>query len=552
MAIIRVCASTQREKLARLVAGDRVLFERDSYREPVLLSGIRGTRNKPVIFESGDEKQKNWARFTSDISSSDYKTLANEIAKKRQLAGYFPSVGQTADEAMLVLHNCQYVVIRNLKFHGCWPGAIYVDQCQEIVIDNVDFEQGTIAIGLNGHDTRNIVVQNCRWQQDTGKKRRMWESIPWVRIHGASDNQKDSSVDIARDSRLYDGDFVRGWDVAGNITIRNNTIRDAFNGVHFFNSLDRLAPGVNPNAFKFNSGRRSSANILIEGNDFIRVLDNCVEPESHAWNWVVRHNRMMDCYRPFSLELDRAGWFYIYGNTGAFLNDPSSDTEDSKVEEKDLRRRMSLFKVKGKQQNEGGIYVFFNSWYYANGKGLFPKGKLGGLLHCNNAAGFARKHEHWTFGNDGLMPTEQPYDIEREKKAESQRFTRRWNELSIRFDGDIIQDAAFPEKFRLLGYKIGKNARGADPCFKSVSKKTKFENLNFKPAKNSPLSGNAIEMNIFLPSGKKINAEVLAGCNVGQHQKHGFYDEFDPSFDFVFDNDWIRGFPNQAALLRDQ
>ena len=427
-------------------------------------------------------------------------------------------------------------------------GAIYLDQCQHIVIDNVDFRQGTIAIGLNGQDTRDITIQHCRWQQDTTDEHFMWHSIPWVRIHGASDNQKNSLVDIDRDYRLYDGDFVRGWNVAGNITIRNNTICDAFNGIHFFNSRDRLAPGVNPNVMKFNGGRKASANILIEGNHFIRVLDNCVEPENHAWNWVVRHNRLMDCYRPFSFEFDRAGWFYVYGNTGAFLNGPSTATKASGVDSKDLRKRMSLFKVKGAQRNEGEVYVFFNSWYYADGKGLFPKGKLGRLVHMNNAAGFGNPRQHWMFGNDGLLATELPYDIEQEQAAEDTRFTRRWNDYQIQFDGDIINDAFYPDEFRKMGYSIASNAKGADPEFAAVKNDIPFCKLDFTPGKESPLIGAAIAMTINLP-GKRV-FEQTAGVNVGAEQATDFfYDSLDHAFDIFCESDWINGIPNEADLL---
>jgi hypothetical protein len=373
MTTIPVTNETIGRSLSNLTAGDKLQLEHGDYQAPVVLCGIHGTRSKPIIIESIPGSSSGRACFSTDISFCEYRKKANLIAQSRQNSGYYPSVGQSADEAMLVLLNCQYVIIRNLDFHGCWPCAIYIDNCQQIVIDNVDFKEGTIAIGINGHDTRDLTIQNCCWQQDTREDPPMWDSIAWVRIHGASSNQENSAVDIDNDYRLYDGDFIRGWDVAGNITIRNNSIRDAFNGIHFFNSRDKLAPGVNPNVLKFNNGRRASANILIEGNTFIRVLDNCIEPEYHAWNWVIRHNRIMDCYRPFSFEFGRAGWFYVYGNTGAFLNGPSTRVEDTAKE--DLRKTMSLFKVKGAQNNEDEIFVFHNSWYYAEGKGLFPKGK---------------------------------------------------------------------------------------------------------------------------------------------------------------------------------
>ena len=545
MATITVTNKTIGQNLSNITAGDKLQLELGDYHAPVVLNGLHGTRSMPIIVETIPVSSKTRACFSSDISFDDYKEIANRIAQGRQNAGYYPSVGQSADEAMLVLLNCQYVIIRNLDFHGCWPCAIYINNCQQIVVDNVDFKQGTIAIGINGHDTRDLTVQNCCWQQDIFEHNIMWDSIPWVRIHGASDNQEDSSVDIDKDFRLYDGDFIRGWDVAGNITIRNNLIRDAFNGIHFFNSRDKLAPGVNPNVLKFNNGRRASANFLIERNTFIRVLDNCFEPEYHAWNWVIRHNQLMDCYRPFSFEFDRAGWFYVYGNTGAFLNGPSTKVKD--IAKEDLRKTMSLFKVKGAQKNEGEIYVFHNSWYYAEGKGLFPKGKLGKLIHFNNAAGYGGSRHHWTFGNEGLTPTALPYDVVQDVKAESKRFTRRWLEFQIQFDHDLIADSAFPNMFRMEGYAVGKNARSGDPKFSQVCSGDNFCALDFKPCADSPLLGNSIAMELNLPGKRKI--KTPGNGNIGAIQDSDFYEKFDSEFDFLYQNDWLQDFPNNAELL---
>jgi hypothetical protein len=256
----------------------------------------------------------------------------------------------------------------------------------------------------------------------------------------------------------------------------------------------------------------------------------------------------MDCYRPFSFEFERAGWFYVYGNTGAFLNGPSTRVKKGDVKEKDLRRTMSLFKVKGAQKNEGEIYVFHNSWYYAQGKGLFPKGKLGKLVHFNNAAGYGGCRDNWTFGNDGLMPTGLPYDVVQDVKAENQRFTRRWSEFEIRFDGDLIDDAAFPIIFKLQGYAIGSHARTGNPKFSQVRRGDSFCELDFKPCDDSPLRGKSIVMKMYLP-GKEKPINSLGNGNIGAEQVSDFYKKFDAVFDFLYLNDWLQDFPNNAEPL---
>ncbi len=546
MSTIKVTNRTFGKKLHLITAGDTVHLKPGNYFEPVVLAGVTGTRERPVIIET--EGEKDWACFTKQMSVETYTKAANRVAAQREAAGYYPSVGQIADEAMLIFRNCQYVIVRNIKFHQCWPGAVYMDQCQSILLDNLDFREGTIAIGASGADTRDIVVQNCCWKQDVSKNNDMWNSVPWVRIHGASDNQDKSGVNIDKDMRAWDGDFFRAWSIIGNVTLRNNTICDAFNGMHFFNKTDQLAPGVNPNNLKFNNGRRSSANVLIEGNTFIRIRDNCIEPEAHAWNWVIRHNSIVDCYRPFSFDLNRAGWFYIYGNTGAFINRPSGKIVDPEIDKKGYRRTMSLFKAKGAQQNEGEFYIFHNSWHYRKGKGLFPKGKLGNLVHFNNAVAYRGGKQHWTFGNKALNATRLPFDQTSEETAEVGRFTRRWEQFKIRFDGDMIFDKSFPGVYRMIGYPIGNGASGLDPMFKNVKKGTPISKYDFSLVTGSKAVGNSIAMEL---NTHRVNhsINIPKKFNIGAKQVAGFYEKFDIEFKFLPDVQWIGLYPNKRPRL---
>ncbi len=544
MSIINVTNRTIGRKLHSVTAGDTIKLAPGNYLEPVVLSNAAGTADRPIIIERTDCAEL--ACFTKNMSAKTYTETANKVAARREAGGYYPSTGQIADEAMLILRNCQYVIVRNLKLHQCWPGGLYLDQCQQILIDNIDFREGTIAIGASGDDTRDITVQNCFWKQDISENNDMWNSVAWAQVHGASDNQDDPIAVKDGDMRAWDGDFFRAWSIIGNVTLRNNSICDAFNGIHFFNGRDKLAPGVNPNSLKFNGGRKSSANILIEDNVFVRIRDNCIEPEDHAWNWVIRHNKIVDCYRPFSFDLNRAGWFYIYGNTGVFINPPSKLVPGSEDPSKN-RQTMSLFKVKGKQENEGEFYVFHNSWYYGEGKGLFPKGQLGKLEHFNNAVGYGGDRKQWLFGNNGMLETAHPYDEVDDIKAEKKRFTRRWKKYQIRFEGDIIEDRAFPDMFRKIGYPIGIDTEFGDPmfCDLTICKKVLEYNLNPKPG--SPLIGKATAKKMNLPN--KSTITTFDKINIGAKQAEGKETIVDGSFDFFTDNDWAKKFPNECALI---
>ena len=521
MHVKRARPSNVAKRCAKLRAGDTLVLEEGLYRHPLVLSGIRGTSCDPIVIQAEDG-----AVFTSGMSLEKYGRMANLTAMRRQAAGYYPSVGQTADEATLAFIHCQHIVLRGVSFQRCWPTAVYMDECQHMTLDRLSFREGTIAIGANGLTTRDITVCNCDWKQDVSAENDMWNRIPWRLVHGSKKNTDGIPVDPEGDYRAWDGDFFRAWDVAGNIIIRNNRICDAFNGIHFFNRIDHLAPGIDAIGLEFNNGRRASANVLIEGNTFTRIRDNAIEPEDYAWNWVIRHNTFADCYRPFSFELQRAGWFYVYGNYGWVNNPPSMLPKPGK------RTSCSHFKLGGNQKNEGGIHVFFNSWYYRKGKGIFPKGALGKLRHYNNAIGFADPANARFFGKTGAL-----HDVSASASATEFRdnlethFTRKWGkgDFDIVFDGDLVEDRDFPQALRRRGFALGGRSRGGSPEFAHPEAARPDLSLSA----GSPAHGSSIAMTISLPDGARF--DIPWGLNIGACQEPGAYEAIDDRFGFLPD-----------------
>ncbi|MEM9107798.1 MAG: right-handed parallel beta-helix repeat-containing protein, partial [Pseudomonadota bacterium] len=509
-----------------LQAGDHLVLKKGNYNRPIIVTGIAGTPENPIVIEAEDG-----VVFTSGLSLKKYTARANRIALRRESAGYYPSVGQTADEAALAFVHCRHIIVKNLQFKRCWPTAVYLDDCQHVQLEGLKIREGTIAIGANGLTTRDITVCDCHWQQDVSNDHKMWNSIAWSAIHGASGNG-GTSVDPDADYRAWDGDFFRAWDVSGNIVIRNNTISDAFNGIHFFNRIDQLAPGVNPKSLQYNGGRRSSANVLIEKNTFTRIRDNAIEPEYFAWNWVVRHNIFADCYRPFSFDLDRSGWFYIYGNYGWVKNPPSEGKPGLD------RNKCSHFKLGGLQQNEGNIHVFFNSWYYEKGKGIFPKGALKNLRHQNNAIGFKNANKARMFGDTSSLQQRGLLASDAFASDDlSRHFTRQWDALhyNIVFDGDIAEDADFPGIFRNLGFALGSKSKPGAPGFAAPE----AENPDLTLDENAPALKASIAMAIELPD--NTIHQIQEGMHVGAYQAAGAYDELDSIFTFlpeVANPDW--------------
>ena len=489
-----------------LRAGDTIILAAGQYKQPLVIDGAIGTKDNPIIIRSESKVDNLKAILCGTLSEDDARRWLNDEAAQREKAGFYPAIGYMGEQAFLTLRNCQYIVIEGMNFESCWPTAIYIDRSQNILINDIDFKSGTFAIGANGIETRDIVVQHCKWQQDTSLNHKMWDVVPWSRIHGAKNNGNTYGVNILDDYRHWDGDFFRGWNVGGNIIIRNNKITDAFNAIHFFNSHDKLAPGEKASAFRFNGGRQSTSNILIENNTFIRIRDNVFEPEDHAWNWVIRHNHLYDCYRPFSLEFMRAGFIYIYGNRGAFINKATTNASsyDQDIFAGELRQKPSLFKPKGKQENEGRLYVFNNSWYMKVGKGIYPKFGLGKFISSNNAMQFSDPDRALIFGKNGDKQTKKPIKLEAELEAEKGRFTRRWQPtrgsdlpvFDIVIDGEMGNDKNFPEKYKRVGYKLGIRNTSENPNFKSPESLT---NPDFFPQNTNALNA-AIPLKLELPN----------------------------------------------------
>ncbi|MEM7461582.1 MAG: hypothetical protein AAF362_02770 [Pseudomonadota bacterium] len=536
MSVVKYSCKDNKKKLLRLSCGDVLELCSDEYQNPLVLTGLVGTSDQPITIRPKKNEQ---ATFTSGWKDDEARIWANKAADQRQRSGYYPSVGHLGDQAMLVLRNCQFVIIRGIDFKNCWPTAIYLDNCQNIVLHDLKFTGGTIAIGANGIDTRDLIVQHCCWRQDTSKKNKMWNSIPWPRIHGASNNSDAPDVDIYGDYRYWDGDFFRAWNVTGNVIIRDNHVSDAFNGIHFFNSHDRLAPGVVASQLQFNGGRQASANVLIERNSFTRIRDNIFEPEYHAWNWVIRYNHMRDCYRPFSFEFERAGWIYVYGNTASFKSSPSTkmSTEDKeKYPSSEWRKSPSLFKPNGPQLNEGPIYVLNNSWYMATGKGLLPKFVLGRLVHANNLAEFEHPEKGMLFGKDGMKAISMPWSEEYEKTAEASRFTRRWREYKIEIFSDTANDSNFPEVYRQVGYPIGSE---------TINKYPGFTDPAACPPDFTPKSGEALgksnNVTIELPD---ATSEVFeGGHDRGACHGDDSLSGLDDMMRFLPTDDWLPDLP---------
>ncbi|WP_245496223.1 right-handed parallel beta-helix repeat-containing protein [Rhizobium leguminosarum] len=441
-----------------------VYLSKGLHKPPLIVEGKRGTEEHPFVIRGRKSS------VATDVSFDTYKARANKLAAAHQAGGSFPGIYFLADDAALIVRNCQWVVIEDLLFENCWPTAIYIDNCQHVTIRRVSFRGGTFAIGAHGADTRHILIEKCDWVQDTSGsgelevrsiRREMrvrqekpdskqWNEIEWKAVHGAG---SDGLVDAKNDARAFDGDFFRAWTIAGYVIIRNNIIVDAFNGVHFFN---QAAESIKDTFCR---------NVLIEKNWFVRIRDNAIEPEDFAWNWTIRENNFVDCYMPFSFEMARSGYFYMYSNVGwnRLVPGPARDTHSSG----------QLFKFPARHAADGPHYVFNNTWELR--WPIVKKLTFSNLVHANNLIGYARDAPG--FNSDAASPFGKGWDVAKyppvrwdaRPKFEEKCFTRSWHNQKISFNGDLVGHPHFPEAVRAAGYDVGAASHGGEIEFENVT-----------------------------------------------------------------------------------
>jgi hypothetical protein len=109
----------------------------------------------------------------------------------------------------------------------------------------------------------------------------------------------------------------------------------------------------------------TNADVHIYDNDFIRIRDNPVEPEVAAWNWHVRHNRLLDCHSWFSVDGVRGGYWYFYGNTGRFESRQGEPGKGAHTMGRVLKLSYAVNPLRSGSERVPDYpwFVFNNSWH---------------------------------------------------------------------------------------------------------------------------------------------------------------------------------------------
>jgi hypothetical protein len=271
-------------------AGDEIRIAGGLYDRQSLLRGRSGQPGRPIVIAAADDHWISGGKrpdpWWGDVPPSQDA----------------PSKPGFDDFALLQFDECSHVVVDGLKVRDCWPSIIFAKDTHHLQIRNCDLRGATYAIFAKSASTSDLLIENNLWQQDESPNHDLWLLLDWERAHGGEGS--DGAF------RYFNGGFVSTKGIHGRVVIKGNRIMDAFNGIRMKAPDDPVAA----------DSSRTNRDIFIFDNDFVRIRDNPTEPEVSAYNWHVRHNRLVDCHAWFSFDGVTGGLWYFYGNTGYFTS----------------------------------------------------------------------------------------------------------------------------------------------------------------------------------------------------------------------------------------
>lgn len=332
--------------------------------QPIVIQGTRGTAGaRPTIIDGG-------RRLDATLGMIERLRLPGRRTPELDTLIRENQYRTRAAVNCLVLEDAAYLVIEEFTIRNCWPTSIIFLSSHHITLRSNTIVGSTYVFFLaRGSD--HFVVENSVWTQDDSgyapdesgysgrydpkpRPGRMWDTVPWgVTHHG---------------SRAYlNGSLITSFGTRGDIVVRHNIIRNAYNGVRI-----RANRCEHP---------QCNANVEIYDNDFQYNRDNPVEPEDQAINWWIHHNRIYNSHGWFSLDGVGGGPVYIWGNVGWFDDKPArqcipaewaadrtlqadgSYTPTPQHECSHSRTGKVIKLGPGDTVLDEPIYVFNNSWY---------------------------------------------------------------------------------------------------------------------------------------------------------------------------------------------
>ena len=347
-------ACTYAEALARAQPGDVVRLAKGEY-EPIKDARLAtdGSRDRPITV-SGEDGAEFVGKKKIDFTDPNDPLVTGP-----------PALTIAAD----------WVVLEHLKFAHCWPHAVVLKGCRDIVIRDCSGTQSRRLIwAMNSEEgaaprvlTERILLERVRWTQDP--EHLLWSGqIEWCQVKQDNETGECAKSFLSPDRSLLNGAMFGSRDIYGNVTIRQCRVEHAFNAIR----MDTHA--------RDNGSKPSNVNVQIYDNDFAYIRDNVTEPEGYAVNVWIHHNRLRNTYAPFSFDDIWGGYWYVFANT-VWTDEPLSGADDG-------HDWGQCFKFHNEAMPRWPVYSFHNSIHTP-----WPYTKEGMTRHWsdyNNAVEFMR------------------------------------------------------------------------------------------------------------------------------------------------------------------
>lgn len=267
----------------------------------------------------------------------------------------YPKMPGMSDFAFIKIKNTDGVFIENLHVEACWPCFVIAKNCQNVHVSDTHIEDGRYPIFAYGSDSEDFEISNNYWKQDTSEA--IWQDIDWEYTHHAHYSG-------------LNGALFGSVNFRSGLIFSENTIEYAFNGLRMTIS-DRAEEELN-------------LNVQVFRNTFNYIRDNAIEPERHALNWHIYHNKFFNNHAPFSFDNVKGGHWLIYGNIGWFNDQPGLPYQSG--------RGGKIYKFNEDATTTQDSYIFNNSWYTRSF--VIKKSNINNFHHFNNAYQFCDPDEY--------------------------------------------------------------------------------------------------------------------------------------------------------------
>jgi hypothetical protein len=309
--------------------------------QPIRLEGLKGKPGKPIVI-------KGLREHTILCGSNSAVTGDARLPERRHFAFF-------------KLIDCEWLVFEDIYVESCWPSFMYIEDSRYVTVRGLIAFDARYLIFARGERTHHLLLESNAWRQDPSEA--LWRDILWIEV-------KEGEY------FYYNGGLFGSVQVAGSVIIRGNVVCNAFNGVRM--KGDPARP------------EELNLNVEIYDNIFFRIRDNPIEPEQAAVNWVVRHNKIVNAHKWFSMDRVGGGFWYFFANTGWFTDKPGQPTDEN--------TGGAVFKFDKKKSPfpERPWFAFNNSWFLRSN--LIKNGKTQYFTHRDNAVLFCnpRDLEHWS------------------------------------------------------------------------------------------------------------------------------------------------------------